>query len=266
MNGRDGSSAPASGSLAGRVALVTGAASGLGLAIGRRMLAEGSSVLFTDVDEAALKATAPDDARAASLRADVSSAEDAQAAVSLALDRFGSLDILVNNAGIITWTAFDDLSLDQWERVMRINVTGMFLFARAFAKALRPRPVAEGATRSIVNIASVEGHVAVASDGHPQVHYNASKGAVVMLTKALAVELAPQRIRVNAIAPGVTETPITASNLANERKRGWYLERIPMGRFGRPDDIAAAAVFLASDQAAYITGVSLPVDGGFLAM
>jgi NAD(P)-dependent dehydrogenase (short-subunit alcohol dehydrogenase family) len=254
------------GALAGRVAVVTGAASGIGNAIGRRMLDAGASVVFTDVDERGLEASAPQaDGRAAWQRADVTDRDDARAAVALATERFGSLDVLVNNAGIITWTDFSDLPLDQWEQVLRVNVTGMFLFAQAAVEAMRRVPRAEDETRSIVNIASVEGHVAVASSGHPQVHYNASKGAVVMFTKALAVELAPKRIRVNAIAPGITETPINAANLAKEGPRRWMLERIPMGRFGRPDDIADVAVFLASEQARYVTGVSIPVDGGFLA-
>src|SRR5205085_8813215 len=149
------------------------------------------------------------------------------------------------NAGTITWTNFTELPLDQWEHVLRVNATGMFVFAQAAVEAMRAAPAPPDQTRSIVNIASVEGHVAVASSGHPQVHYNASKGAVVMFTKALAVELAPERIRVNAIAPGITETPINAVNLAQEGPRRWLLERIPMGRFGRPEDIADVAVFLA---------------------
>ena len=264
------------GRLEGRTALVTGAASGIGLGIARRFLEEGASVVFTDVDEERLKAAAPErEPRAATCRADVAEPADAEDAVDLAVRTFGSIDVLVNNAGIVGWTDFADTTIEQWKRVMDVNVTGMFLFARAAAARMRSLPRDPERTRSIINLASllaqyndlasVEGHVAMASSGHPQVHYNASKGAVVMLTRALAVELAPDGIRVNALAPGVTETPLTAANLQDSARRSWYLDRIPMGRFGRPAEIAGAAVFLASDDASYVTGVSLPVDGGFLA-
>jgi NAD(P)-dependent dehydrogenase (short-subunit alcohol dehydrogenase family) len=254
------------GRLNGRTALVTGAASGIGLDIARRFLEEGASVLFTDVDDERLKAAAPEgQPRAATYRADVTEPADAEAAVDMAVRTFGSIDVLVNNAGIVGWTDFADTTIEQWHRVMDVNVTGMFLFAQAAAARMRSLPRDPDRTRSIINLASVEGHVVIASSGHPQVHYNASKGAVVMLTRALAVELAPDGIRVNALAPGVTETPLTTANVHDPARRSWYLDRIPMGRFGRPAEVAGAAVFLASDDASYVTGVSLPVDGGFLA-
>lgn len=254
------------GRLDGKTALVTGAASGIGLGIARRFLEEGASVLFTDVDGEQLKTAAPEgEPRAATCRADVTEPADAEGAVDMAVRTFGSIDVLVNNAGIVGWTDFADTTIEQWHTVMDVNVTGMFVFAQATAARMRSLPRDPDRTRSIINLASVEGHVVIASSGHPQVHYNASKGAVVMLTRALAVELAPDGIRVNAIAPGVTETPLTVANLHDPARRGWYLDRIPMGRFGRPAEIAGAAVFLASDDASYVTGVSLPVDGGFLA-
>jgi NAD(P)-dependent dehydrogenase (short-subunit alcohol dehydrogenase family) len=125
-------------------------------------------------------------------------------------------------------------------------------------------PIAGGTTKSIINLASIEGIAVLASSGHPQIHYNASKGSVRMLTKALAVELGPLKIRVNSICPGVTETPLTVDNLANEGRRDWFLERTPLRRFGAPEDIASAALFLASEESSFITGIDLVIDGGYL--
>src|SRR5436309_37448 len=163
------------------------------------LLEAGASVVFTDVDEERLKAAAPEgDPRAATCRADVAEPTDAQDAVDMAVRTFGSIDVLVNNAGIVGWTDFADTTIEQWNRVIDVNVTGMFRFAQAAAASMRSLPRDPQRACSIINVASVEGHVAMASSGHPQVHYNASKGAVVMLTRALAVELAPDGIRVNA--------------------------------------------------------------------
>ena len=254
------------GRLSDRAAIVTGAASGIGLAIATRFLAEGASVVFADVNEGGLREAVPsDEERTASVVADVTNPEDARAVVARALDAFGSLDILVNNAGIARYTDFLELPLEEWELVQRVNVTGPFLFAQAAAAKMIELPRDGERTRSIINLASIEAHIAIASRGHPQVHYNASKGGVLMLTRALAVDLAPHGIRVNAIAPGITETPLTGETLGDERRAAWFLERIPMRRFGRPEEMAGAAVFLASDDASYVTGETIVVDGGYMA-
>jgi glucose 1-dehydrogenase len=253
------------GRLSGKVAVVTGAASGIGLAIANRFLEEGALVVAADRDESGLAKTGLGaNPSARTTVAEVSSQADAEATVALAVQEFGTLDVLVNSAGIVRRSDLFDLELDEWEEVQRVNVTGTFLFSQVAARAMIAHPAPEGATKSIVNLASIEAIAVLASSGHPQVHYNASKGAVRMLTKALAVELGRHAIRVNAICPGVTETPLTADGLKDATRREWFVKQIPLGRLGRPEDIASMALFLASDDAAYVTGADLVVDGGYL--
>ncbi len=253
------------GRLLDKVAIVTGAASGIGRAIANRFLDEGAFVVAADRDEENLrKLDLSGNKRARTTLAEVSSRTDAEATVALAVEEFGSLDILVNSAGIVRYSDLFDLSLDEWDEVQRVNVTGTFLFSQAAARAMITQPSPAGTTKSVINLASIEAIAVLASSGHPQVHYNASKGAVRMLTKALAVELGPHSIRVNSICPGVTETPLTAAGLSDPSRREWFLKQIPLGRLGRPDDIAGMALFLASDDAAYVTGADLVVDGGYL--
>lgn len=257
---------PTSQRLEGRAALVTGAASGNGLAIATRFLEEGAAVAFVDVNEEALKKAVPEQGRERILTfvADVSDPQDASSAVGATADAFGRLDVLVNNAGIVRFSNFDDLALEEWEEVIRVNTTGALLFAKAAAPVMKAETRDGDGTGSIINITSVEGHVVISSRGHPQVHYNASKGALHMLTRALAIELARDRIRVNAIAPGVIQTGLTEKALEDEFIRSYYLDRIPMGRIGQPAEVAGAAVYLASDDASYVTGETLFVDGGWM--
>jgi NAD(P)-dependent dehydrogenase (short-subunit alcohol dehydrogenase family) len=241
------------GRLAGRVALITGGAAGIGQATAKRFIREGADVVVLDRDEAALPA--------AGVAGDVTDPAAVVAAVDAAIARHGGLDIVVNNAGIIGYTSFLDLSLDEWNRVQQTNLTGTFLVSQAAARRmleLEPGP------RSILNLASVEGRRVVARSGHPQVHYGASKAAIEQFTHALAVELAPWGIRVNALCPGLIRTRFTEAALADPDARAWLLDRIPLGRPGEPEDVAAAAAFLTSDDAAYITGTALVVDGGWL--
>jgi NAD(P)-dependent dehydrogenase (short-subunit alcohol dehydrogenase family) len=253
------------GRLLDKVAIITGAASGIGRAITRRFLDEGALVVAADRDEEGLKKLdLSGNKRARTTRAEVSSQVDAEATVALALEEFGSLDVLVNSAGIVRHSELFDLSFEEWDEVQRVNVTGTFFFSQAAARAMIAHPSPPGTTKAVINLASIEAIAVLASSGHPQVHYNASKGAVRMLTKALAVELGPHSIRVNSICPGVTETPLTAAGLSDPSRREWFIKQVPLGRLGRPEDIAAMALFLASDDASYVTGADLVVDGGHL--
>jgi NAD(P)-dependent dehydrogenase (short-subunit alcohol dehydrogenase family) len=252
-----------SGRLAGRVALITGAASGIGKATAQRFLAEGARVMAADANGDGLAAEFGGRDGVIAVTGDVAQSADAARMAAAAVDAFGSIDILVNCAGIARYTNFLELPLAEWQVVQDVNSTGTFLMAQAVARHMvTSHP--ERRTRAIVNIASVEAHVVLASEGHPQVHYNASKGAVHMITRALAVELAPHGIRVNSICPGVTETPLASFALSNAEKRASIEKLVPLGRVGQPGEIAAAALFLASEDASYITGEALVVDGGFM--
>ena len=245
--------------LNGRTAVVTGAGSGNGAAIALRLRSDGAAVWLLDRDPDGLERTLkawPEDLRhdVHQVVADVTD-DDAIAGVFDGLD---SLDVLVNNAGIVDPRTFPELGIDAFNRVLDVNLLGAYRCTRAAHKLLR----ASGRGR-VVNITSMEAHYLLATSGHVQPHYNASKAALELLTKALAYEMAPSGVRVNAIAPGVIETPFTKGSLAKEEISSWIVGCVPAGRIGRPEDIAAVASFLASDDADYVTGVSIPVDGGF---
>jgi NAD(P)-dependent dehydrogenase (short-subunit alcohol dehydrogenase family) len=254
------------GRLAGRSALITGAASGIGQATVERFTAEGARVVAADANGDGLAAAFGGRDGIVTVTGDVSSEQDAARMAAATADAFGQIDALVNCAGIARYTNFLELSLAEWQLVQDVNSTGTFLMAQAVARHMvtETAEAPEGRTRAIVNLASVEAHVVLASSGHPQVHYNASKGAVHMITRALSVELAPHGIRVNSICPGVTETPLAAYALGDAAKRASIEKLVPLGRIGKPADIAAAALFLASEDASYITGEALIVDGGFM--
>ena len=251
------------GRLADRVALITGAASGIGLATAQRFLAEGARVAAADLNGAGLQAEFSELDGAITVAGDVSEPADAARMAAAGVESFGAIDILVNCAGIARYTNFLELPLEEWQLVQNVNSTGTFLMAQAVARHMVAQPRADH-SRAIVNIASVEAHVVVASSGHPQVHYNASKGAVHMITRALAIELAPHGIRVNSICPGLTETPLASYALATRERRASINKQVPLGRVAQPGEIAAAALFLASEDASYITGEALVVDGGFM--
>ena len=254
----------AEGRLAGQVALITGAASGIGRATAQRFLAEGARVAAADMNGDGLDAEFGGHDGAVTVAGDVSDPADAARMAAAAVETFGTIDILVNCAGIARYTNFLDLPLEEWQLVQDVNSTGTFLMAQAVARHMVADRPPGRTSRAIVNIASVEAHVVLASSGHPQVHYNASKGAVHMITRALAVELAPHGIRVNSICPGLTETPLAAYALATPERRASIEKLVPLGRVAQPAEIAAAALFLASADASYITGEALVVDGGFM--
>ncbi|HEY8526014.1 MAG TPA: glucose 1-dehydrogenase [Acidimicrobiales bacterium] len=241
-------------SLAGKTALVTGAARGQGAAEARLLAARGARVVVTDVLEAEGKAVAAEIGDAARfVRHDVTSADDWAAAVAVATDELGGLDILVNNAGILRTTPIEEETLDGFERVLAVNLSGTFLGIKA---AIEPMKAAGGG--SIVNVSSLAG-----LRGYPRMGaYCSSKWGVRGLTKVAATELGPYGIRVNSVHPGTIDTPMIA-NTGVERGAGNY-RGAPLGRVGVPEDVAELVAFLASDASSYITGGEFTIDGGAL--
>jgi NAD(P)-dependent dehydrogenase (short-subunit alcohol dehydrogenase family) len=249
---------------AGKAALITGAASGIGRAVATRLAREGALVACLDVNRSGAEKTADaiagaeNGGRAIAAGADVRNRHEVRAAVRQTVDAFGGLDLLVNAAGIITMTGFRELKDEEWDRVLEVNLKGYFIVAQEAAEFLTP------GSSAIVNVSTVEADRIVSSSGHCQVHYNASKGGVRMLTKALAAELAADGVRVNAVAPGPVDTGLTGLDLHAPELFRFMSERLLIKRLAQPEDIAAAISFLLSDDAAYITGVELPVDGGWM--
>jgi NAD(P)-dependent dehydrogenase (short-subunit alcohol dehydrogenase family) len=254
------------GRVAGKVALVTGAASGLGAESARRLAREGAAVMLTDLSEDAGESVArgieDQGGRAAFLTHDVTSEEGWAGVVAATIERFGRLDVLVNNAGVSG--GFTDLmthSLEDWRRILSINLDGVFLGLRHAGPAI----AAGGAGGSVINLSSILGKVAMPGAAA----YCASKGGVLMLTKAAALEWAPVGIRVNSIHPGFIDTPmvsnvIQAAESGNEL-RELIISRHPLGRLGASREIADAVVFLASDDSSFMTGAEMVVDGGYTA-
>jgi len=203
--------------------------------------------------------------RALAVPADVTDETSMRDMVASVVEACGSLDVLVNNARIVRFSDFDDLEVAEWEEVFRVNSTGPFLASKAAVPAMKSSLARREGTGAIVNITSTAAHVVLASAGHPQVHYNASKGALHMFNQGLAIELGSSRIRVNAVAPGIVETPFAARAMQDERLLRWYLDWIPLGRVAQPSDVGAAVAYLASEDASYVTGTTLSVDGGWTA-
>ena len=249
--------------LEGKVALITGGASGMGKVASELFAAEGASVVLSDVSAESGGATASaisaSGASAVYVHADVSDAADAEAMVGFAIERFGRLDILYNNAGIMLGGdgSVADTSEEVWDRTLAINVKGVAFGCKYGVPAM----LASGGG-SIINVASFVAWMGAATS---QTAYTASKGAVLSMTREIAVEYARRGIRCNALCPGPIETPLLMQLLSDEVKRQRRFVHIPMGRLGRAEELAKAALFLASDDSSFMTGASLIIDGGITA-
>jgi NAD(P)-dependent dehydrogenase (short-subunit alcohol dehydrogenase family) len=249
--------------LEGKVSLITGGASGMGMVASKLFATEGAKVVLTDVsDEAGEKVAAEiaaNGAEALYVHADVSAEADAEAMVRAAVDRFGRLDVLYNNAGIMP--AADESIVDTsdatWDAVLAVNVKGVAHGCRFGIPAML-----EHGGGSIVNVASFVAWMGAAT---PQIAYTSSKGAVLAMTREIAVEYARRGIRCNALCPGPIETPLLMQLLSDEQKKQRRFVHIPMGRLGQAEELAKAALFLASDDSSFMTGASLIVDGGITA-
>jgi len=244
------------GRLDGKVAIITGAASGMGACEARMFAAEGARVVATDIDEAGVREVVRGiGANAIALRHDVTREHDWAGAVEAAIDAFGRIDVLVNNAAIHYETRFADITLDEWRRVLAVDLDGTFLGTQAVV----PHMIANGGG-SIVNISSVAAMI-----GGSFAHYSAAKGGIRALTRATAVEYAQHNVRANSVYPGLIETPLTAGALANPEIREMLRAATALPRFGRAEDIGYCVLYLASDESAFATGAEFVIDGGVTA-
>ncbi len=246
-----------------KVAIVTGGAKGIGLAVARRFAADGARVVIADIDEDVGGRVAEEVGALGAvrfIRCDVGDKSAAENLVAATVQAWGAVDVLVNNAGIVHAADFLDVTEADLDRVLRVNLKGAFLVAQAAARRMVGQVKSGARPGVIVNMSSVNAVFAIAN----QVPYSVSKGGVNQLTKVMALALAPYGIRVNAIGPGSIMTDMLASVASDAAARRRVLSRTPLGRIGEPSEIAAIAAFLASDEASYITGQTIYADGGRL--
>lgn len=243
-----------------KVAIVTGSGRGIGRAIAIELAKAGAKVVVTSrhTEECAevCDVIGGEGGESLCVQCDVSKKNDVEALVKQTVEKFGTVDILVNNAGVVRQGPLTEMSEEDWDFVLDINLKGAFLFSKAVAPIMMKKK-----SGKIVSIASIAGEVGFANTSA----YCASKGGLINLTRELALEMAPYNVNVNAVDPGVIETDMTSDMLEDEATQKGLLSQIPMGRVGQPEEIAKAVLFLASDDASYVTGQALTVDGGWVA-
>ena len=239
------------------VALITGAGSGIGAAVARRMGKRGDQVVCVDIDADRASRTAGEIENSLALAADVTNEADCDAMIAATLDRFGDLDVVVTCAGIENNDSAIDMEISAFRRVVEVNLTGTFLTAQRAARAMTNL----GHGGSMVLIGSINSRIGLPGASA----YAASKGGVLLLGQTLALDLARYGIRVNVVGPGVTDTPMSAVSLANPARRAKLMEHTPLGRPADPSEIAEVIAFLTSDASSFVTGAFIPVDGGWLA-
>ena len=239
-----------------KIAIVTGAGRGIGRGTALALADAGANVVVSDINledcEKVVEEISKKGGQALAVKCDVSSKVEVDEMITKTTEKFGQLDILVNNAGIFPFKAFEEMTEEDWDKVLDVNLKSIFLCSQAAAKIME-----EGG--KIVNISSIAAFVGFEG----LVHYCASKGGINAMIRALALELAKKKINVNAIAPGSIDTPGASQSSQDEEMKKQTLANIPLGRIGKPEDIANAVVFLASDKANYITGQTIIVDGGW---
>jgi NAD(P)-dependent dehydrogenase (short-subunit alcohol dehydrogenase family) len=247
--------------LGGKVAIVTGGGRGIGLKMAEGLAEAGANIVLCSRKlencQRGAEEIAPKGVKALALRCDVKSPRDIQSVVDATIKEFNRLDILVNNSGANWGAPPEDYPLEGWQKVMETNLTGVFLLCQ-----IAGRVMIRQKSGSIINIASIMGITGTESDAADAIAYSASKGALIAFTKDLAAKWAKHNIRVNALAPGWFPTDMTKWVLENHGKK--LLSHIPMGRFGEEDDLKGATVYLASEASRYVTGIVIPVDGGYL--
>jgi NAD(P)-dependent dehydrogenase (short-subunit alcohol dehydrogenase family) len=252
--------------LAGKVALITGASSGLGRVGAELFASQGAQVVIADLSDGddAVEAISAAGGEASYVRCDVTDPQSIEAAVQHAVETFGGLHVLYNNAGVMLGDDDNPVttSIETYQKTMDINVLGVLLGCKYAIPAMQESAKQSGESASIINVASFVAHMGAAT---PQVAYTASKGAVLAMTREIAVIYARQGIRANALCPGPIMTPLLAKFLSDDAKRNRRLVHIPMGRFGEPLEIANGALFLASNESSWMTGQSLIIDGGITA-